>query len=123
MKRLSAAGLLLVTAGVSAHPEVEDIAIIKQEKLVEASGLARSQLDAAILWAMNDGGSKPRVYAFDESGAHRGRLTLDPGRNRDWEEAYADARDADLPGSSPVYPYGTYARRRYGGVRVAAAPS
>ena len=39
-------------------------------------------------------------------------------RNRKWEEAYADARDADLPGANPVYPYGTYQRRLYGGVRV-----
>ena len=44
-------------------------------------------------------------------------------RNREWEEAYADARDADVPGASPVYPFGTYLRRLYGGVRVAAAPS
>ena len=44
-------------------------------------------------------------------------------RNRDWEEAYADAREADVPGANPVYPYGTYARRLYGGVRVAPAPS
>ena len=44
-------------------------------------------------------------------------------RNCDWEQAYADAREADVPGTSPVYPYGTYARRRYGGARVAAAPS
>ena len=40
-------------------------------------------------------------------------------RDRDWEEAYADARDADIPGASPVYPYGTFNRRLYGGVRVA----
>ena len=86
MKKTTAAGLLLVTASAWAHPEVEDIAIINQQALVEASGLARSQLNNAILWAMNDGGSKPRVYAFDETGSHRGRLTLDPARNRDWED-------------------------------------
>ena len=70
----------------AAHPAVEEIALIQQASLVEASGLARSQRDGDILWAMNDGGSKPRVYAFDESGTHRGRLTLDPASNRDWED-------------------------------------
>ncbi len=44
-------------------------------------------------------------------------------RDEDWEEAYADAREADLPGASPVYPFGTYQRRVYGGVRVAPTPS
>ena len=78
--------LLLYASAVAAHPGVEEIAVIQQASLVEASGLARSQRDGDILWAMNDGGSKPRVYAFDETGTHRGRLTLDPATNRDWED-------------------------------------
>ena len=78
--------VLFVASCASAHPAVEQIAIIEQEKLVEASGLARSQIHPGILWAMNDGGHKPRVYAFDESGKHRGRLTIDPSVNRDWED-------------------------------------
>ncbi len=76
----------LASAAASAHPAVEQVAIIEQEKLVEASGLARSQIHPEILWAMNDGGSKPRIYAFDETGKHRGRLTIDPSSNRDWED-------------------------------------
>lgn len=78
--------LFLAASAASAHPAVEQIAIIEQENLVEASGLARSQIHPGILWAMNDGGSKPRVYAFDETGTHRGRLTIDPSKNRDWED-------------------------------------
>lgn len=86
MRRLSAIALLLLAPVLChAHPEVEEIALIQQDALVEASGLARSQISDELLWALNDGGSKPRVYAFDESGRHRGRLTLDPARNRDWE--------------------------------------
>lgn len=59
---------------------------LQSEELVETSGLARSQRDPNLLWAINDGGSKPRVYAFDETGAHRGRVKLEKAQNRDWED-------------------------------------
>jgi hypothetical protein len=59
---------------------------VENEDLVEASGLARSHRDPEMLWALNDGGSKPRLFAFDFTGAHRGRLTLDDAKNRDWED-------------------------------------
>jgi hypothetical protein len=59
---------------------------LQSDELVEASGLARSQRDPNLLWAMNDGGSKARIYAFDGSGLHRGRIKLDDIKNRDWED-------------------------------------
>jgi len=59
---------------------------LENEEIVEASGLASSQRDPEILWSLNDGGSKPRLYAFDLTGAHRGRIKLRDTRNRDWED-------------------------------------
>ena len=59
---------------------------LQSDELVEASGLARSQRDPELLWSMNDGGSKARLYAFDGSGFHRGRVKLDGIKNRDWED-------------------------------------
>jgi hypothetical protein len=59
---------------------------IENEDLIEASGLARSQRDPEILWSINDGGSKPRIFAIDGTGAHRGRIKLEDARNRDWED-------------------------------------
>lgn len=59
---------------------------LQNDDLVEASGLARSQRDPELLWSMNDGGSKARLYAFDSAGFHRGRITLDGIKNRDWED-------------------------------------
>ncbi|MEM6514414.1 MAG: hypothetical protein AAF660_15490 [Pseudomonadota bacterium] len=78
--------LLLLPMTAAAQPAVEQIAVIEQDRLVEASGLARSQIHPGVLWAMNDSGAKPRLYAFDATGTHRGRLTLDPSKNRDWED-------------------------------------
>ena len=59
---------------------------LQSEEIVEASGLARSQRDPALLWTMNDGGSKPRLYAIDTEGAHNGRIKLEEAKNRDWED-------------------------------------
>ncbi|MEM9334952.1 MAG: hypothetical protein AAGA33_08875, partial [Pseudomonadota bacterium] len=87
---------LLLSMPAAAQPTVEQIAIIEQDKLVEASGLARSQIHPGVLWAMNDSGGKPRLYAFDASGAHRGRLTVDPSKNRDWEDLASYTHD-DIP--------------------------
>jgi len=43
-------------------------------------------------------------------------------RNRLWERAYGEALDARLRGDDVEFPYGTYALRRFAGVRVAQAP-
>ena len=59
---------------------------LQSDEIVEASGLARSQRDPDLLWVMNDGGSKPRLYAFDGIGAHVGRIKVEDARNRDWED-------------------------------------
>jgi hypothetical protein len=59
---------------------------LQSEEIVEASGLARSQRDPGLLWTMNDGGSKPRLYALGEAGLHRGRIKLEEAKNRDWED-------------------------------------
>ena len=59
---------------------------LESDELVEASGLARSQRSPDLLWSMNYGGSKARLYAIDASGFHRGRIKLDDVKNRDWED-------------------------------------
>jgi hypothetical protein len=59
---------------------------LEADELVEVSGLARSQRSPDILWSMNDGGSKARLYAIDTSGFHRGRIKLDDLENHDWED-------------------------------------
>ena len=59
---------------------------LQSEEIVEASGLTRSQLDPDLLWTMNDGGSKPRLFALGPDGSHRGRVKLEEAKNRDWED-------------------------------------
>jgi hypothetical protein len=68
---------------------------LENRDIVEASGLARSQRDPEVLWTLNDGGSKPRLYAIDQTGAHRGRIKLEGARNRDWEDIASFTLDGE----------------------------
>ncbi|MDJ0940905.1 MAG: hypothetical protein QNJ00_14175 [Woeseiaceae bacterium] len=59
---------------------------LENPDLREASGMTTSQRDPKLLWLHNDSGAKARLYAIDHRGRHRGRLTLDDAKNRDWED-------------------------------------
>lgn len=85
-------GLLLIAGSAHGHPSFELIARIEQDKITESSGLARSVINPGVFWTMNDD-SEARLYAFDAQGRHRGRLTLDPATNRDWEDLASFVRD------------------------------
>jgi hypothetical protein len=53
--------------------------------LPEASGLALSRRTPGVIWAHNDSGFEPILFALDASGAVRGRVRL-PVALRDWED-------------------------------------
>ena len=55
-------------------------------ELVEASGLAVSRRHPDLLWALNDSGNKPLLFALDVSGGDLGQVTLVGTKNRDWED-------------------------------------
>jgi hypothetical protein len=62
--------------------------------------------------------SRPRV-----SSRHKWARIAALQRNTDWDAAYAKAYDVLLRGERNVeFPYGTYALRRFAGVRIAKAP-
>jgi hypothetical protein len=58
---------------------------IENDKIREASGLARSQREDGVLWTMNDSG-KPLLYAIGRDGKHLGKVELKKSDNRDWED-------------------------------------
>lgn len=67
---------------------------LENEKIDEASGLARSQRQPGVLWTMNDSG-KPWLYAIGHDGAHLGRVDLNDSDNRDWEDLASFTLDGD----------------------------
>jgi len=72
-----AAGPCVVANGPVTFPEIP-----------EASGLAVSRRDPALLWSHNDSGSAAVLFAIDTSGSVRGRVRV-PIRTRDWEDVSA----------------------------------
>lgn len=66
--------------------------------LSEASGVAASARTPGIYWTHNDNG-KPRVFAFDSTGAERGRVEVTGAEQVNWE----DMAVAPCAGGSCLY--------------------
>jgi hypothetical protein len=58
---------------------------LQNKDIDEASGIAHSYRNPGTYWVIVDSG-KPRLYAIDEQGRHRGRVKLDDGKLVDWED-------------------------------------
>lgn len=102
---LWAAGLLVLTAACTAPrgaerapgPETVRAAYrpavltgyLANEALTEASGLAASRRNAGLLWALNDSGNGPYLYAVGTDGTDYGRVRLRDAENVDWEDLAA----------------------------------
>jgi len=67
---------------------------IENDKILEASGLARSQREDGVLWTMNDSG-KPMLYALGRDGKHLGKVELKKSDNRDWEDLASFVLDGE----------------------------
>ena len=87
---------------------------IEDGKIVEASGLARSQKQTRTLWVINDAGNEDVVHALDDSGERLGEFELKSGKNRDWEDLASFYQDsspylmiADIGDNEAKYNHGT----------------
>lgn len=58
---------------------------LEDDRLVECSGIDISLSSDNRLWAINDGGHGPFVYAMALNGKSLGRVSIHGARNRDWE--------------------------------------
>ena len=73
--------------------------VVQHDPLLEISGLVASRAHPGVLWAHNDSGDGPRLYALTTSGTHLGAFTLDGAEARDWEDV------AIGPGPEPGVDY------------------
>jgi hypothetical protein len=65
---------------------VVDVGNIFNQKIDELSGLACSRLNDGVLWAINDGGNQPILFAVGNDGADLGSVLITGAQNRDWED-------------------------------------
>ncbi len=75
---------------------VDVVGRLEDNKIVEASGLARSQRQAGLLWVVNDHGAKNIIHALDHTGGRLGEFLLKKTKTRDWEDL-ASFRLGDKP--------------------------
>lgn len=60
---------------------------VREEALDEVSGIVASRAHAGVLWAHNDSGDGPRLFALDaHGGVSRGEWVLEGASARDWED-------------------------------------
>ncbi len=59
---------------------------IESNRLVECSGIDMSLADDDLLWAINDGGNGPFLFALGRDGRDRGVIRISGATNRDWED-------------------------------------
>jgi hypothetical protein len=70
-------------AGAAVDPAAVAVAAAD---LTETSGIGAGRTSAGVLWAHNDSGGAPEVFAVGADGADLGRYALDGAEARDWED-------------------------------------
>jgi hypothetical protein len=55
------------------------------KQLAECSGIETSLASKNLLWAINDSGNGPFLFAMGEDGSDKGMVLVKGARNRDWE--------------------------------------
>jgi hypothetical protein len=63
-----------------------EVGTVEDPGLNEISGIAASRQNANVLWAHNDRGDGPHVWALNTQGAHLGTYWLSGADNIDWED-------------------------------------
>ena len=65
--------------------EGQEVGIVTDEEIDEASGLVASQVNPDAFWTLNDSGGPACVYALASNGNLRHKLCLEGAHNYDWE--------------------------------------
>ncbi|GEP41933.1 hypothetical protein [Brevifollis gellanilyticus] len=84
----------VVHAQETGKTQAERVAVLKDKRINESSGLAVSLREPGVFWTLNDSSGEPCVYAIDQTGKTRGKIRIPNAVNFDWEDlASAKAED------------------------------
>jgi hypothetical protein len=72
--------------GQPAFSNAVNLGTVNINNLSQASGLAASRNNDAVIWTHNDAGDRPRLFALDTHGRHLGTYTLPNSSNVDYED-------------------------------------
>lgn len=65
---------------------IKEAGSVAQPELTEVSGIGESRRNPGVLWAHNDSGAGPDMYALADDGTALGRFRLDGATSTDWED-------------------------------------
>lgn len=65
--------------------DVERMGALDSRGLLEGSGIVASPSTPGVLWALNDSGNEPDLFALTPHGHVRAVLRVEGAKNRDWE--------------------------------------
>lgn len=88
----SATAVLLTSTAAGAQSQCrsfdkgEEVAILADRRINEASGLSASWQNPGIFWIHNDSGDSARLFAVDEAGETVTVVSLTDASARDWED-------------------------------------
>jgi hypothetical protein len=88
VKKLALCLFLMNGCSITCADPVQ-IGTLQDATITEASGLAVSFGQSGRLWALNDSGSPPILFAFAYDGTEHGSVLLTDARNIDWEDLAA----------------------------------
>jgi hypothetical protein len=83
------AGVVFLATAASHYAPPEVIAHLQSPDINESSGIVASRTVPGLYWTHNDSGDGPFVYAFDRTGADRGKWRVKGASAIDWEDIAA----------------------------------
>lgn len=84
--RLVVCLLCVITHRMIRAAEFQKMAIIRDDRIAESSGLAASRTHPGFLWTHNDSGDEPRLFLIGADGVTQAVVTLINASAHDWED-------------------------------------
>ena len=92
---LSMQGAFPMVIGTTSKAEPEQICVVEDEQISEASGLAASRRQNDAIWLHNDSGDSARLFLVGLDGNTRAIVTLNVERPIDWEDMCSFEADGE----------------------------
>jgi len=86
LRALLVATLLVSACSAPPPPFAQLSGIIFDTRLADLSGLAASRVHADTLWALDDGGNAPELFAIGKRGGVQASYRIEGVANTDWED-------------------------------------
>jgi hypothetical protein len=82
---LSCTSCMEMISTSDAFNQAQDLGLIENPTVKEASGIVASYKNKGLLWTHNDSGDNNRIYSMDGNGKGTREFFLEGANNRDWE--------------------------------------